>query len=223
MIKTAIQLLKVSLKLSTKPLIISAGMPRSGSTLLFNILREILQLEYQDNLSSGWDGDITQLPKGSAYLVKTHHFNRFYRLRAQHSFYTYRDVRVAAISYMRKFNREPSMDWISDKIKQYMIAKNACDAVFRYEDLIAKPIHPIRKISQILNVTIDPHAIVAATFNLPLPTDNCILYSKKTLLHKDHFTHTKDEEWRHVFSKELQERVNEEFNWWFKECDYPES
>lgn len=101
--------LKLSLKLKNKPLILSAGMPRSGSTLLFNILRVILSERWSDQLSAGWEGYILQLPEGKAYLVKTHNINRFYKFRAKHAFYTYRDVRVAAVSNMRKFNLTPTV------------------------------------------------------------------------------------------------------------------
>jgi len=62
-------IVNLAVKFSNKPLIISAGMPRSGSTLLFNILRDIM-LRRWEGLSSGWSGDIENLDKGSAYLIK---------------------------------------------------------------------------------------------------------------------------------------------------------
>jgi len=116
-------LARESAKLSTKPLIVSAGMPRSGSTLLFNILREILVIKWKTRLSSGWEGDFISIPKGSAYLIKTHTLSHFYRWRARYCFYTYRDVRVAAVSVLRKFGQQITLESIRSMIRQYEIAK----------------------------------------------------------------------------------------------------
>ena len=130
---------KLSAKLGTKPLIVSAGMPRSGSTLLFNILREILSIRWPDQVSAGWHGDIFELPEGSIYLVKTHNLDQYYRFRAEHIFYSYRDVRVAAISSMKKFNVNPSICKIRNDIKEYLVAKKFSDHIIKYEDLVSKP------------------------------------------------------------------------------------
>lgn len=214
------RLSKISLKLSTKPLILSAGMPRSGSTLLFNILREISLQKWPD-LSYGWEGDILELSKGTAYLVKVHRINRYYRLRTQYSFYTYRDVRVTAVSSMRKFGVEPNIDNFRSNINEYMIAKRHCNLILKYENLISNPISGIEKIAEKLGVKIDQQVVFENTFFLKAPVNISNSYSKETLLHKEHFTHTKDDDWRTVLSKELQEEVNSEFSWWFNECGYP--
>lgn len=115
--------MQLTLKLSFKPLILSAGMPRSGSTLLYNILRETLEIRWGNRLSSGWCGDIFQLPKGDAFLIKTHNIDNYYKYRAKHIFYTYRDVRVASVSSIRKFNDTPSIESIRCVINQYLIAQ----------------------------------------------------------------------------------------------------
>ena len=132
-------------KVSTKPLIVSAGMPRSGSTLLFNILREILVTKWDSRLVSGSEKDFMSLPKGSAYLIKTHVLSQCYRWRAEYSFFTYRDVRVAAVSSLRKFGHPITLAGIRSKIRQYKTAKKTCNLIIQYEELVKDPISFIQK------------------------------------------------------------------------------
>lgn len=215
--------LRLSIKLKNKPLIVSAGMPRSGSTLLYNILREILSERWPECLSSGWESDIFQLPEGKAYLVKTHHIDGYYRFRAKHAFYTFRDIRVAAISSMRKFNKLPTIKEFRKQIGEYAIAKKLCDNIIKYEDLLSQPRDIIQQISQTLGVAVSADQIVEKTFNLQPDENISEAYSEKTLLHKGHFTNTKNDEWRSLLPETLKKEVNTEFSWWFKECGYPEN
>lgn len=215
----AIDIIKLVAKFSNKPLIVSAGMPRSGSTLLFNILREILIRKW-GSLSSGWYGDIADLDKGNAYLIKLHNLNWYYRVRANQKFYTYRDVRVAAVSSLHKFNKEPSIDDIRTNINQYLIAKSSCDLMIKYEELVSDPFVHVSKIIDVLEVQVDIDEIIESSFNLNPPDSGSSTYSKETLLHKGHFTYTNDDEWRSVLSEELQVCLRKEFDWWFEECGY---
>jgi hypothetical protein len=200
-------LTRAGAKLSTKPLIVSAGMPRSGSTLLFNILREILATKLNSRLSSGWEGEFLSLPKGSAYLIKTHTLSRLYRWRARYCFYTYRDVRVAAVSGLRKFNNQITLESIRSMIRQYEIAKKACNTIIKYEELIEAPLSFIQELSRILKINVDAERIYQKTFKLK-PPNSGTGHSKLTLLHKGHFTHTKDHEWRQIIDSKLQMRIN---------------
>ena len=213
----------LTLKYSNKPLIVSAGMPRSGSTLLFNLLKNILLVKYPDRLSYGWIGDVKNLAKGDAYLIKTHGLDSYYCLRSQFKFYTYRDVRVAAVSAIRKFDIEPNIETVRGHIEQYNVAKENCDMIIKYEDLIANPLKYTKHITETLGITADQQELVDRCFNLQPPKEKTDgnSYSRETLLHKEHFTHTKDDEWRSVLPKELQKQINTEFAWWFEECGYP--
>lgn len=219
--KSLKRLLRFSLKLSAKPLYISAGMPRSGSTFLFNILREILLSKWDGGLRYGLLKDVLEMPAGAAYLVKTHSLNRFYRIRSQKAFYTYRDVRVAAVSRMRMFKTKPSMDNIRNDINEYIIAKRCCDLIVKYEDLTAKPDRVVEDCANLLNIMVDTREILAKLSRPASDFNESSGYSKERLLHQGHFTGTKDDEWRTVLSEELQKQLNDEFAWWFEECGYP--
>jgi len=215
--------MRIGVKLGNRPLILSAGMPRSGSTLLFNVLREILSAKWGDQLSTGWDADILKLSRGKAYLVKVHNIDRFYRNRSQFMFYTFRDIRVTAVSEMKMFNNEPSIENFQARINQYLVAKKYCDLIFKYEDVLQIPENFVQSISNTLGIKVDVDAITQKTFKLK-PQENIDgEYAKDTLLHKKHFTNTKDDEWRSLFSEDLKKEVNSRFSWWFQECGYPEA
>lgn len=209
-----------SAKLSTKPLIVSAGMRRSGSTLLFNMLREILVTKWKTRLSSGWEGDFASLPNGSVYLIKTHNLSRFLRWRARYCFFTYRDVRVAVVSDLRRFDRQITLESIRFMIRQYEIAKKTCKLIIKYEELIRDHVSFIHELSRILDIKVDSESIYHKTIELK-PPHSGTGYSSVTLLHEGHLTHTKDHEWRQIIPSELQLKISEELSWWFSECGYP--
>lgn len=195
-------------------------MPRSGSTLLFNILREILATKWHGDLTSGWIDDLPDLPDGKAYLIKIHNLSKFTELRAQHIFYTYRDVRTATISAQRKFGRQPSINRIRNQISEYSKAKRVASLCIKYEELIRDTRHYIVVIADRLEIDIDPDKILTAVTTVKPPSAGAT-YSRSTLLHPDHFTNTEPEDWRTVLSHDLQSQINQEFDWWFRECGYP--
>jgi len=198
---------------------VSAGMPRSGSTLLFNILREILSFKFRNRLSSGWQGDILSLKNGEVYLIKTHNIIKYYKIRADHIFYTYRDVRVAAVSQLRKFGQEITIPSLRAMIKQYEIAKSVCSACFKYEDFIQNTRYVVKECAEILGIEIDYNEICKKAVSIK-PPDTGTGYSKDTLLHKGHYTNTGNNDWRSVIPESLQDDINREFSWWFEECGY---
>jgi hypothetical protein len=196
-------------------------MPRSGSTLLFNMLRLILKRKWP-RLSSGWCDDIASLPAGDAFLIKTHALGRFYRWRARNSFYTYRDVRVAAVSNFRKFGHMPSVADIRGMIHQYLIAKQSCDLIFSYEDLTGRTAKVVSSLSETLATPVQAECIVEEVLGLAaISTSEG--YSKDTLLHEGHRTGTQDDEWREVLPAGLVAEVNSQFGWWFAECGYAQA
>ena len=206
-------------KLRGKPLIVSAGMPRSGSTLLFNVVRELLMIKWERHLTAGWEGDFLSLPAGEAYLVKTHKFNSFYRLRSNRSFYSYRDIRSAIASRVKKTGETVGIEFVRRQIKQYQIARRHCDGSFSYERLTQDLGNVIIDVAGILGISCDPERIRTKVIQLPLPASEC-RYSPVTLLHPNHFTQTSPTDWRRLLPESLQKEIVEEFAWWFEECGY---
>lgn len=201
-------------------LIFSAGMPRSGSTLLFNILRLILEEQFGDDLTHGWVEDLKKMPRKNVFLIKTHSLDNHDRIRANKIFYTFRDIRDVMVSRLKIFDKEPNMDIIRHYIRQDQFAKRHADMVIRYEDFIRNVPENIQKIARMLNYSDDIDRIVK---NLPDVKERSPLKydASKSLLHGTHITGTQKEEWKKVLPKSLQRQIHEELSGWLKENNYP--
>lgn len=201
-------------------LIYSAGMPRSGSTLLFNILRLILQKEYENQLSYGWIEDVETLPQGDIYLIKTHHLNRMGIWRAYKTFYTYRDIRDVLVSRLRKFDKDPTITMVRYYIQQDQLAKKHSDFTFQYETMAQDLPGVVSRIASELNIRIEAEEIIQ---RLPNPNKVNVKegeHSKETLLHNDHVTGTVSGEWKDILSQILIDQIHKEFEWWFIKNGY---
>ena len=206
-----------------KRLIFSAGMPRSGSTLLFNMLKLILESEYEGKLQYGWVEEADEIPPADLYLIKTHHLSRMYIWRAYRSYYTFRDIRDVLVSRQKKFKNEPSIGIVRYYIRQFEVAKKNGVRMFQYEKMISAKRQILEELSYDLKLPIEPESILG---QLPDPTNagsETGWHDKDTLLHEGHVTGTKNREWEDVLPIELQKQIHSEFEWWFKKNGYPTS
>ena len=209
-------------KLGFAPLIVSAGMHRSGSTLLFNILREILAFKYEKQLSCGWYGEFQKIPKGKAYLVKAHSLTFLLNQRSEYIFYSYRDVRTAAVSANKVFNVPINIQEIRNSITEYQVAKKNANLIIKYEKLVNNTIDVISEICKITDIKCEIHNIYMKCMNIDKPKGSFMSgYVNETLYHPGHITNTSNDEWRGKMSNELQKQISDEFGWWFNECGYP--
>lgn len=195
-------------------MIISAGMPRSGSTLLFNMLRELLKAEHANVLVSGWEDDIPL--DGELCLVKSHSLERYVG-KAEKFFFSYRDIRTVYVSHLRKFPGDVTMEMMWEWIEQYKIARDVGAEMFRFEHMMRDPLHAIERCARVLNSQTNVPGVLERVQMLELPVHG---YSKETLLHSNHFTNTKGDEWKTVMPRDLYAQVQQEFAWWFRECGY---
>ena len=198
-------------------MIISAGMPRSGSTLLYNMLREILLVKWGRNLVAGWEGDVDLFSGADVYLVKTHTITIAHTVHADLLFFSYRDIRTVAVSTMRMFGQALSFESMRANVEEYRKAYVASDLTVSYEMLVEQPVDVIARLAETLRINVVPESICERVLNLKPPMEG---YAGESLLHKDHFRHTSDDAWFEIAPLELQQRVNDEFGWWFRECGY---
>jgi len=207
-------------RLGLARLIIADGMQRSGSTLLFNMVRLILLSDERSKLTSGWIKDFATLPPGNVFLLKCHGVDAWKIRRAALLFYTYRDIRDALVSKFRKFNQAPSIEMVRKWVVQFDTARKHADLMIRYEDMVGDVHGTVEKVAKSLRISVPTETI---TRELPssFEDDNSgDRYSKTTLLHKDHITGTHSGEWRQVLDKDLQRQIDAEFGWWFSENGY---
>jgi hypothetical protein len=212
------------LRLGFSKVIVSAGMPRSGSTLLFNIVRLCLEQRHGQEVVSGWLGDLQKLPQRRVYLLKAHTVSRVMEYRAAEIFYSYRDIRDALVSAGRKFGTQVSIELCRDYVREYTAATRYASHLFRYESLIADATPAIRQVAVCLGIEVNVQRIAA---DLPdrdrTPSEGNRDYDPTTLLHRGHSTNTESGSWRTSLAPELQRQIHSEFGWWLAELGYPPS
>jgi len=204
-----------------KKLIFSAGMPRSGSTLLFNMLKLILESEHKEKLQSGWVEEIDELKTADVYLIKTHHLNRMFIWRAGHTYYTFRDIRDVLVSREKKFKKEPNIGIVRYYIRQFEVAKKNSVRMFQYEKMISDKKNVLEQLAIDLEVSIDSEVLLK---QLPDPAgagSDKGWHDKDTLLHNGHVTGTEKREWERALPAKLQNQIHQEFDWWFQKYGYP--
>ncbi len=207
-------------KLGLRPLVLSAGMPRSASTLLFNVLRLCLSEKYGEHLSCGWIGDINNLPTAEIYLLKTHTLGRFLWCRGQYVFYTYRDIREVLVSSSIKFDVTPSLDRCKVLIDEYVKAKKHADLMIKYEDMVNNTEDQISQIAAIIELDVEPRKIFD---DLPAFGPERIRssgYDRVTLTHGKHGSGMREGEWRTALPDNLRAEIQERYAWWFEDAHY---
>jgi len=214
---------KIIHKLGQAKLILAAGMPRSGSTLLYNIIRLCLENKYQDALVSCWIEDVLDFPRGKIYLIKLHSIDGIYRIfswRASLIFYSYRDIRDVLVSRERKWGKKPSIAICKKYIQPDVAAKKYANYIFKYEDFSNNLEGTIRFIANKLGIEVDTSKVLNDLPSAWVDSRKNTGYDKITIMHGGHSTGTEPGTWRTSLPTELQNRIKEEFSWWLKENNY---
>ena len=217
-------------KIKNSKLIVSAGMPRSGSTLLFNMVRLLLLEKIKDDskssLSSCWISEISKTQEASLYLVKTHRLSHLILQKSEMALYSYRDVRDALVSCHKKFGKPPSIETVREWISQYNLAKKNSVKMIRYEDMIENMYFHILNIERHLSLNLgeeDMQVIcqkLSSIDNQKICSSDKRDFSSDTLLHTNHITGTQVGEWESIIEKKLIDNIHREFKWWFIENQY---
>lgn len=193
------------------------GMPRSGSTLLFNIMRHVLLSDPDCRLSSGWVRQARHLPRAPIYLVKTHGLYPIDAWRAWRIAYSYRDPRDALVSAQRKFGDVPSISTLRKWVQDFAFAKKNANLMIRYETLIEDVPGTVTRIADLLERPVDVQKIID---DLPSDGQATDFPDQITLYHANHRTRTAKGEWRTILSPELQSQIKAEFGSWLEENGY---
>lgn len=124
-----------------KGLVLSAGMPRSGSTWLYNLLRLLLKRQQAEDGSffSGWHAARQAGRQDSLELLKLHKFDAALAAEASFVAYSFRDPRDALASARRKFGTPLELQWLEDCIAHHQAWTAVADHVLRYEAMLQDP------------------------------------------------------------------------------------
>jgi hypothetical protein len=211
-------------KLRKKEIYTSCGMYRSGSTLMFNVVREALRRKYGEDFCGIWKDDLKKPLHTQNILLKTHYVSRGILLKSKFLFYTYRDVRDAILSRQRRFGSQPSIEHVRVEIAQFQRMRSPKVLMIEYnhlkndlEDVVKNVmVHVLQE----ENIKYEDIRDIAGTVASQSETSDAVDLDTNTLFHKNHRTYTAEGSWRDGLPLELQKEINNEFAWWFRECGY---
>jgi len=200
-------------------------MPRSGSTLIYNLLRLTIDkgLAGDRSYRYGWVDDLRTAAPADYTLLKLHDFDPQLAASASLIVYSYRDVREAVASMYRKFGTQPTLQLANTYIRQYELWSGVADIKVRYESLDkARQLELIDKVTHLLQMgSVDAAEIVQELDELPdaTPADDGT-YDVVTLYHPGHITHGGLGNWKTQLEPSLIASIEVQHHEWLRTHDY---
>lgn len=204
-------------------LLLAAGMPRSGSTWLYNALRLLLQrnrYEYR----SGWLDDVKDAVGTRPLLLKVHDFEPSLVERSVAVAYSFRDLRDALASARRKFGRVPSLSHARRLVEQFERWTAAADFVVRYETMISRPLDTLEALGAAFGLSVGDAAAVQAelaALSYDASGDVNGRYNTVNLMHEGHVTDGRHGSWLGELTPGFLRDLEREFRPWFAANGYP--
>lgn len=141
--------------------LVIAGIPRSGSTRLFNIVRlGMLQNFNKDQINSGWVRAFTH-KDGCHNIVKVHDYDPLWVDYGKHIFTTKRDVRyIASSAYEHKpydvFKRPDQLiNSMRNVLEKYRTWNEVSDYELVYEDFREQKERIVNEIFNVIGLSVD--------------------------------------------------------------------
>ena len=171
-------------------LILCAGIPRSGSTWVYNATR--LLFEAAGYITYGcWISEYDPSQSSAIHVVKIHERNDELANKASAIFTSHRDLRdIAGSAWARKWvTDEPStMQFVENAVvlHTYWLERGAHD--LSYAEISDAPLETIKRIAFRLGLVsgVDPSAVHDQLVNLPEFSSETRQYDPVTLLHRRH-------------------------------------
>lgn len=210
-------------------LILAAGMPRSGSTWLYNAAR-LLAGHAGGAVHAGWVEDVDpSAPACDDLVVKLHAFDPKLAARANFIFSSRRDLRDIGASIR-------DMGWAkSDKgvLRQVAKVRRAhafwearADLDVDYRDILKKPRALLKRLAAILRIPVEEAALARIETELSgLAADPARMTAQHDAVNLMHATHRVDGRagsWRERLSPELACAIVEEHGDWLRRYGYLE-
>lgn len=205
-------------------LVVSAGMPRSGSTWLYNVARLALQAQHGAGaVAAGWIGDRDRLPAAPVLLLKVHDFDAALAAGAWRVLWSYRDLRDVLASLQRKFGTPATEAGADHFVVQHGHWRVRAAHAMRYESMLADPEAEVQAVCRSLEV--DPsHAagVLHATQRLGYDTEGTRndRYHETTLYHRGHVTDGRHGAWRDTLPAGLAAAVSRRHAAWLQAHGY---
>lgn len=207
-----------------KELILSAGMPRSGSTWLYNAMRLMLKTMKGLDLGAGWIQDFQSFKNHDTVLMKLHSFEPGVVPKANFVAYSYRDIRDSLASMKRKFNSKPTIAMADKFIEDDKKWRERANFILKYEDMVGNQGAIINELSEIMKIeNIDGVKIADEInkMNYKSSDNRNQIYNKENLLHDGHITAGHHGSWKEDLSDDFIQEVELKYSDWLRGNNYP--
>jgi len=174
-------------------LVVCAGLPRSGSTRVYNAARLILGHAGAGPVLGAWIDDLDlsgdEARAARHVVVKTHAYDEHLAAEADAVLCTHRDLRDVAAS-MRRVGFAPDDDAALDAIDEALAHARrweaAASCTIAFDDFVASPERTITRVARALGIELDAHAARDIERRIPVEAPVGDAYDPVTLLHPRH-------------------------------------
>tara|TARA_R110001583_G_scaffold158168_1_gene310093 strand:- start:5983 stop:7353 length:1371 start_codon:yes stop_codon:yes gene_type:complete len=204
-----------------KRLIVIASMPRSGSTWLYNCVKQILSITNEE-VYACWVEDYDPSNKTAVHIVKAHDPVPELADKADIILSTRRDIREVAASLVRmKWNKQgdkfiDQLNWITETVHQFWFKRTNLE--IEYNNILNHKNTLIEDIGHLLNIHLNTMQIknIEEKLNKTIPS---AMYSKDTQLHPNHLSDRKYDP-IDLLGSDLYLKINSDFKEWLFNFDY---
>jgi hypothetical protein len=213
--------------------ILVCGMPRSMTTWAFNVLRELVVAPAPQAL---WIEPASAEERAFAaadgiVIGKCHHYSPALARAANLVIYSYRDLRTAAVSALRKFGSTGSREQLEVWIQVERLWRPRADLVLRYEAVEKEPESAVRELAALLRARAPasvllsqdepPAVLVRVEDNFRRGEESAAkAHDPATLVLPGHRTFQPRAEALPLAERALYERVQAAFSDWLEDHDY---
>lgn len=208
--------------------VVVCGMARSGSTLLFNIIKKMLQFHYKkvDPYFIN-DSEFGHLLENeiSMFVKKNHRYtyslHRRLKKNLSYGFFTHRDIRDVVVSLMQKGRIPDFNKWVSDGRLRKIVndslsyAKTGKVMMIEYENLINNKLDVINNIAKKLKLNLTEEEMLQIVKDTDMESMKKHLELKENSeidlnnhLHKNHISDGKVGKWKDILTSEQVQIIN---------------
>lgn len=205
--------------------IVAAGIPRSGSTRLYNIIRlGMLQFFDKDQINAGWINNYSH-QEGKHNIVKVHDYDPKWLEYGKHIFTTKRDVRYIASSayehkpYDRFTNPNQLVGSMHNVLKTYDLWKEVSHYEVVYEDFPSKKEIIVKDIFDIIGLPVDVTKLLDELSQIG-NSKNRFNEDGESLMHIQHFSPNTHKHYRDRLPPDFAFAIENTFASWLLENGY---
>jgi hypothetical protein len=213
--------------MTASALVLCAGIPRSGSTWLYNAVRLLLMRSAgESGVYGAWIEQYDPAKSAAWHVVKVHEPNESLLWRAKIALTSRRDLRdIAASAWKRGWiNDEPTAAaFVDNVVRQHAFWKDRCGYEMVYETMRCDPTAELRRIANVLDARVTDTDIAQVSQQidaLAFDDSNAGPFDPATLLHKRHIADGGVGYHTETLPAALVEKISERYGTWLREKGY---